>query len=318
MEWTAGRVPLISVVIPTFNRIEELRVCLDGFTNQTTGQDRFEVIVVDDGSDEDVDRALANFRDRMRLHVERCDHAGVSVARNLAIARSTAPLLVLYDDDLRPLPNLIEICLDFHDRHPAEHQLELLRFLPDPEIAEMAVVRWAFPRLYPFPEAAGIYGWQNFWGGAITCKRSLFSDWFDPEMLAVEDAEFAFRANIGRNLEIHYNGCASGYFHRRLSVQQICRRSFRMGFYRYRMSQRHRVRFSSPVYEKPETFLIPNWPAFRSALAATRGQEASGMELPAVRFQMLCGLWHKAELHAIASGWLESMSGRHSHAPAFE
>jgi glycosyltransferase involved in cell wall biosynthesis len=301
--------PLISVVIPTFNRPAELRVCLNGFACQTIAAEQFEVVIVDDGSAEDIGEIAASFRDRFPLHVERCDHAGTSVARNLAIARSRAPLLLLYDDDLCPLPGLIETCLRFHARHPAVHEAQLLRFAPDPAIGDMAVVRWAFDRLYPFPSSEGVYAWEHFWGGAVTCKRALFAeDVFDPEFLAVEDAEFARRASIRHPIAIHYTAAVGGHFHRRLGVLPICRRQYRMAYFRHLLAVRHGVHFGHAVYERPGDFLIADWPAYRALLSALRQQETAIMPPSSARFQMLGSVWQKASLHATASGWLAAQS----------
>ena len=310
MKRSGGRAPRISVVIPTFNRPQELRVCLDGFANQTAMPGEFEVVVIDDGSAENIEKIPADFRDRFQLHLERCDHAGVSVARNRGIERSRAPLLLLYDDDLRPLPGLIEACLHFHDRLSAAHQMELLHFTPDRDIADMAVVRWAFDRLYPFPKSSGIHRWDYFWGGALTCKRSLFREHvFDPEFHAVEDAEFALRAGGQLGLEIHFEPRVSGHFHRRLSVMQICRRQYHMAYYRHLLVRRHGARFAHPVYERPNDFVIADWASYRTMLLGTRAQECAALSPSSAKFQLLSRLWQKAELHATASGWLTAQAG---------
>jgi len=311
--------PRLSVVIPTFNRPAELSVCLNGFACQSANPNHFEVVIADDGSAQDAGEIAAGFADRLEVHVERCGHAGTSVARNLAIARSRAPLLLLYDDDLRPLPGLIEGCLQFHSRHPALHEAALLNFTPDPAIADMAVVRWAFHELYPFPESDGAYTWNYFWGGAVTCKRALFDqDVFDPAFLAVEDAEFALRASARLPIAIHYTATARGHFHRRLSVRQICTREYRMAYYRHLMTHRHGVRFTHPVYENPRDFLIPDWPGYRTLLSALSSQESATLPPESGRFRILCGTWKKALLHATASGWLAAQAGVPSECTLFE
>ena len=68
---------------------------------------------------------------------------------------------------------MIEECLDFHARHPTDRELRLLYFSLAPEIADQAIVQWAFARLYPFPSAPGIHTWPSSRGGAITCKGAL-------------------------------------------------------------------------------------------------------------------------------------------------
>ena len=313
------RTPRISVVIPTFNRPAELLTCLEGFAQQTSAAEEFEVVVVDDGSAEDLEKIAAHFRDSFPLHVERCDHAGVSTARNLAITLARAPLLLLYDDDLRPLPELIASCLRFHEQHTAIHEAELLHFAPDPEIAEMAVVRWAFERLYPFPATAGIYPWGYFWGGATTCKRSLFAELaFDPVYPAVEDAEFAFRASVRRPLAIHYASRTNGHFHRRLSVVQVCHREYRMAYFRCRMASQHGTRFSHLVYERPGDFIIGDWDAYRTMLSGLCPQETAPVPASSAKFQLLCGLWQKAALHATACGWLAAQTGGTPEASLFD
>jgi glycosyltransferase involved in cell wall biosynthesis len=314
-----SQAPQIAVVIPTFDRPDELRFCLEGFALQTATAEQFEVVVIDDGSAEDIEEVTAGFQERLPLHVERCAHAGVSVARNLGIARARAPLLLLYDDDLQPLPDLIESCLYFHDRYSALHQVELLPFVPHPDIADMALVRWAFDRLYPFPESPGVHQWEYFWGGAVTCKRSLFArQVFDPEYLAVEDAEFALRAAAQNGLEVHFTPRTRGLFHRRLSITQLCRRQYRMAYYRYLMAQRHDVHLLHSVYVTPEDFVIADWASYRAMLSATQPQESAVLSPSSPKFRLLCGLWQKADLHATASGWLAAQAGRPPETSLFE
>ena len=311
MNRPAGGAPLVSVVIPTFNRPAELRRCLDGFSRQTAAPGQFEVVVIDDGSDHDIEPVAAEFRGRFPLHFERCRHAGVSVARNLGLASSRAPLVTLYDDDLEPLPHLIESCIHFHRSHPSYRPVELLYFTPDPAIAEMPVTRWAFDRLYPFPPAPGIYrGWHYFWGGAASCKRALFAEsGFDPAFLAAEDAEFALRADRRHGLEIHFEPRSTGRFIRPLGVIEICRRQYRMAYYRCLLARRHGIEYPQAVYQRPEEFVIPDWTAFRALLDATRPRETAALSPSSPRFPLLCGLWLKADLHAIASGWLAARNG---------
>ena len=302
--------PEISVIIPTFNRPRELRLCLEGFACQTAAAARFEVIVADDGSDQTIEKITESFHHRFSLSLERCDHAGASVARNLAIACSRAPLLLLYDDDLQPLPGMIEECLDFHARHPTDHELRLLYFSPAPEIADQAIVQWAFARLYPFPSAPGIHTWQYFWGGAITCKRALFAGrGFDPAYQAAEDAEFGLRAAAKRDLEIHFSPHLTGHFHRPLALTQICSRQFRMSFYRFQLARQYGVRFDHPAYQAPRDFVIGDWPSYRNLLLAARVQECSNLSQSPARFQLLTAMWLKAELHAMATGWLAAEAG---------
>src|SRR5258708_3222370 len=110
----------ISVVIPTYNRPTELRVCLDGFAAQSAPRESFEVIVIADGSREDMEPLVRQFDASMNIVYRRIENSGPSVARNLGIDQAAGTLLLLYDDDLSPAPDIIESCLQFHESWPEE------------------------------------------------------------------------------------------------------------------------------------------------------------------------------------------------------
>ncbi|MGW3959578.1 glycosyltransferase [Amycolatopsis sp. NPDC005003] len=91
--------PRVSVVIPTYNRSELLRVQLEHLTRQQLPADEFEVIVADDGSSDDTRAVVASFAGRLRLLYHHQEDLGnrVGTARNAGAALATAPLLVFLD-----------------------------------------------------------------------------------------------------------------------------------------------------------------------------------------------------------------------------
>lgn len=89
--------PFISVAICTRNRARHLRAALDSLTRQTLPADRFEVLVVDNGSGDETPAVVRSFGARVRgLHEP---IAGLSRARNHALARAASPLIAYLDDD---------------------------------------------------------------------------------------------------------------------------------------------------------------------------------------------------------------------------
>lgn len=87
--------PLFSVIIPVHNRTELLRATLGSVCEQEC-QD-YELIVVDDGSSEDVAAAVAPYRDRLHL-VRQCNR-GPGAARNRGIKRATGQYVAFLDSD---------------------------------------------------------------------------------------------------------------------------------------------------------------------------------------------------------------------------
>ena len=51
---TDSNFPFVSVIIPVYNDFLRLRICLKALENQSYPKDLFEIIAVDNGSDEDV------------------------------------------------------------------------------------------------------------------------------------------------------------------------------------------------------------------------------------------------------------------------
>ncbi len=88
--------PAVSVIIPTYNRLENLQYCLESLLNLDYPRDKMEVIVVDDGSDEPIKITS----DISRIRVIRMEkNAGPGAARNEAARRAAGDILAFIDDD---------------------------------------------------------------------------------------------------------------------------------------------------------------------------------------------------------------------------
>lgn len=106
-----GRVD-VSVIIPTYNRKDSLLRALDSLSRQTYPAECFEVIVVDDGSNDDT---AGNFVQRsypFHLNYLRQVNQGATAARNHGAAHSQGEHLVFMDDDIVPGAATIRILID--------------------------------------------------------------------------------------------------------------------------------------------------------------------------------------------------------------
>ena len=87
--------PIVSVVMPTFNRLPYVRDAVASVYAQTLGQR--ELIVADDGSGEETRRFLASAPDA-RMNVLFHEHTGIpAAARNRAIARARGRYVAFLD-----------------------------------------------------------------------------------------------------------------------------------------------------------------------------------------------------------------------------
>lgn len=96
--------PAFSVIIPTFNRPAMLARCLDAVASQDFHRDRFEVIVVDDGSDRSPVAQVEAVKDRMLIRLLRQPNRGPASARNTGAAEARGRFLLFTDDDCMPHP----------------------------------------------------------------------------------------------------------------------------------------------------------------------------------------------------------------------
>jgi glycosyltransferase involved in cell wall biosynthesis len=106
--------PRISVIIPTYNRADMLTRAVESVLAQTYTD--FELIVVDDGSDDDTADRLDAFKDR--ISIIRQERQGVSAARNAGIAAAIGDLLAFLDSDDQWLPEKLAVQVEFFDQSP--------------------------------------------------------------------------------------------------------------------------------------------------------------------------------------------------------
>ena len=91
--------PVFTVVIPTYNRAEALRTCLESLVAQRYPRELFEVIVVDDGSVAPTAPVVAEYSDRLQVSVHRQARAGPAAARNRGAMDARGCYVAFIDDD---------------------------------------------------------------------------------------------------------------------------------------------------------------------------------------------------------------------------
>ncbi len=105
--------PTVSIIIPSYNRVDMLRDSLNSIAQQTYPKDKFEVIVVDDGST-DGTKDIVEEKFPFTLRYFRQNNQGVIIARNLAARNSSADILVFLDDDIILEPDYLTYLMREH------------------------------------------------------------------------------------------------------------------------------------------------------------------------------------------------------------
>src|SRR5690554_2263658 len=115
VEDTLHRRPLVSVVIPTYNRRELVCLAIDSVLAQDLPVE--DVIVVDDGSVDGTGQWLVErYAGRIRYLWQ--ENAGVSAARNRGMAIARGRYITLLDSDDLWLPAKTRLQAEWLERHP--------------------------------------------------------------------------------------------------------------------------------------------------------------------------------------------------------
>ncbi len=92
---------LFSIIIPTYNRPEQITICLKSLNNQLLNHHEWEVIVIDDGSREDNRVTVENLSLNYTCFYFYQENSGPARARarNLGVTKAKGKYLVFMDDD---------------------------------------------------------------------------------------------------------------------------------------------------------------------------------------------------------------------------
>ncbi len=110
-----------SVIVPSYNRLEEIKALLKSIQNQSLDKDFFEILVVDDGSTDQTKDWMPEFNKNTQLNTRfiKQDHKGPGAARNLGMAKARGHILVFIDSDCIAPPDWLFNIKTAFDKDPS-------------------------------------------------------------------------------------------------------------------------------------------------------------------------------------------------------
>ena len=242
----------ISVVLPTYNRLERLKIVLAGLESQTYPLDQFEVVVVSDGTSDGTEAYLQAIESPLNLKPVLQKNQGPAGARNNGFQQASSDLILFIDDDVVPTSSLIEEHLKVHQMHQEDVVVLGPMMTPDPDDFDMHPwVQYEQLMLMKQYEDMISGAWEptarQFYTGNTSLKRSYLieSGGFDTSFRRAEDVELAYRlADMG--LRFLFCPEAVGYHYAERSFESWLSTPYQYG--------RNDVIFAR---EKGQTWLIP-------------------------------------------------------------
>ena len=192
---------MISVIIPTYNRLKKLQKTLKVFGEQTLSKKDFEVVVVEDGGSDGTREFMTVFQKSTELNLRYyfLDHGGPERARNFGVEKSSFSIVLFCGDDTYPEKDLLKIHCDRHRQKKDIAVLGMALWDESEEVTDF--MRWLAPEgpqfHYNTIKDRNDAGFDHFY----TCNISLEKKWFDSEKFD-ERFDYAFEdIDLGLRLE---------------------------------------------------------------------------------------------------------------------
>lgn len=247
--------PLFSIVIPTYNRPERLANCLQSITHLDYPRDRFEVIVVDDGSFMSLEPIVTPFRQQIEITFITQPNAGPASARNTGAAKAKGKFIVFTDDDCQPTPNwLTHLETQFTMTPDALLGGKTLNALPENlfSTASQLLIDYLYQYYNTKPEQASFFASNNF---ALSTENFHQIGRFDTTfpLAAGEDREFCDRW-LYHNYPMIAVPDAQIYHAHKLTLRSFWRQHFNYGRGAFHFHQLRAKRGIGKIQVEPLSF----------------------------------------------------------------
>jgi len=104
-----------SIIIPSYNRKKILQKCLEALFNQTYPKDKYEIILVDDGSTDGTDKMVFSLKPSCRLrYIKNEKRIGQPRSRNIGIDLAQGEYIIFVDSDIIVVPEFVEEHIRYH------------------------------------------------------------------------------------------------------------------------------------------------------------------------------------------------------------
>ena len=225
-------VPEISVIVPTHNRRDSILRLLAALGASTFPADRFEIIAVCDGCTDDTAAVLSELDTPFRLVVvPQSPGRGAASARNLGARHARANLLLFIDDDIEPLPALLEAHAKLHcDAIDGEAVVVVGAPLPvrhpNANFEHIAVWGWWEQQFERMSRPGHRFTYAEVFSGILSLPAAMFAETggFEPALNSCrDDSELGLRL-IRLGARVVFTREGGGFHHEIRNHKQLLSR----------------------------------------------------------------------------------------------
>lgn len=226
--------PLVSIIIPTFNRENLIKETLESVLSQSYFN--WECIIVDDGSiDKTVEVIIEFIKNDSRFILYTLEHRGVSYARNYALSKISGEFIQFLDSDDLLHENKIKDSLDVLPTSQLSHKIVISNFMMfrgtvknlEPPFCKLIPEQFTFKKVlydwdfqFNIPIHCGFFHKSNFENFKFQSELGAKEDWImwlrifknNPEIIFV-DQPLAYYRYHDKNMTKDFAHMKSNFFY---------------------------------------------------------------------------------------------------------
>lgn len=224
----------LSVILCSYNRGSTLVRCLEYFCKQTVPTERWEVVLVNDGSKDNTHELVHSREWPFQLNYIHQENTGLAGARNAGIQSARGKVLLLINDDTMAAPDLIEQHLAAHQKHPRSMILGAFEYEP-----------WALQSgfMQAVNRSTVVFGYPDLVEGktydymfSYTCNLSVSAEAYQEAGLfdtsfksyGAEDTEMGYRLEKAGYRVVYHPKARADHAHA-LTLDEFIRRQINVG-----------------------------------------------------------------------------------------
>ncbi|HEY7534611.1 MAG TPA: glycosyltransferase [Thermodesulfobacteriota bacterium] len=240
--------PSFSIIIPTYERPEQLHVCLDALVKLDYPHHLFEVIVVDDENNTPLGPIIAIYSNKMNLTLIRQTHGGPAAARNKGASNAKGDFLAFTDDDcIASLDWLKVLASRFKDAPDCIIGGRTINYLIDNiySATSQIIIDIVYGHYNAKPNHSLFFASNN-----IALSKNIYTTigGFDSSFLTSEDRDFCNRC-LYHGFQMIYEPKAIIYHAHTLNLQTFSKQHFNYGRGAFRYHLRRIQRGSGSFLE---------------------------------------------------------------------
>lgn len=234
--------PFVSIIIPVYNRPNGVRDTLSSVVDQDYPKERYEILVVDNDSDDETPEVIEEFENNFSQLVKGLEETEIQssyAARNRGIENAQGEVLVFLDADMWVENDFLSVITDeFEEEDKKYLGIEV----------EVVAEKNTIVSCYTEHNAFQIERYVSKRHFAPTCSlavsRDIFEEvgFFDKELISSGDYEFGNRV-YETGYDLYYTDRTKTYHPARDSFKSLMKKSFRIGRGSYQLSSKYPERY---------------------------------------------------------------------------